>query len=166
MKCQLCNKNDATIHLTEIVNEKMVELHICEACAKEKSVDMTPQISFNDILSGLVDFTEHQESDSSLLRCSNCNMDYRMFKEAGRLGCAQCYDSFKSVLGPLIKRVHGALQHSGKRPEHLSKTSTIEQEIKILSDKLKEHVAREEFEEAAQLRDQIKALEEKLKEDK
>ena len=163
MLCQICGMADATIHLTEIVDNQMVELHICEQCAKEKAVDLSPPVAFNDILSGLVDFTARQEDDDSAVKCSKCGLTYEQFKKIGRLGCPDCYQSFQSSLQPLIKKVQGTTHHLGKRPSRLSGSSKLELEIKELTAKLKRHVMAEEFEEAAQVRDKIKMLEMKRK---
>jgi uncharacterized repeat protein (TIGR04138 family) len=35
MLCNQCNERDATIHLTHIVNDKMMKRHLCEVCGKE-----------------------------------------------------------------------------------------------------------------------------------
>ncbi len=163
MLCQLCGINEATIHLTEIVDNQMVELHVCEQCAKEKAVDLSPPVSFNDILSGLVDFTSRKENEGVDVKCPTCGLTYEKFKKIGRLGCVDCYQSFQSFLYPLIKKVQGTTHHLGKRPSRLSGSMKIELEVKELADKLKKHVAREEFEDAAHVRDKIKMLEMKLK---
>ena len=161
MKCQLCNVNSATVHVTELINGQKVELHICEECAMKKAIDLTPQIPFNEIISGLMDFTSKKEQDSINLECSGCGMDYDDFKKHGRLGCEECYESFKAVLVPLIKRVQGATHNMGKMPVSSSGEITVDAEIQELAVKLKQHIAREEFEEAAQVRDKIKMLEAK-----
>ncbi len=161
MMCQMCNQQEATIHLTEIVNEKMVELHICEQCAKEKAVDLSPPVSFNEVLSGLVDFADHKETQLDV-KCSECGMTYDEFKTNGRLGCAICYESFQKALIPLIKNIHGAINHLGKRPEKLEGSMKVEMEIKELQERLKKHIGLEEFEEAVGIRDKIKMLEKKL----
>ena len=162
MMCQICGVNESTIHLTEIVNDQMVEFHICEQCAKEKAVDLAPPVSFNDILSGLVDFTARGESENVDLRCARCGLSYEDFKKNGRLGCEECYKAFEAVLMPLIKRVQGTTHHLGKRPSRLSGGMKIEVEIRGLNEKLKKHIQLEEFEEAAQVRDKIKMLEKKV----
>jgi protein arginine kinase activator len=163
MICQVCKKNEATIHLTEIVNDKMVELHVCEGCAKEKSVELAPPMAFNDILSGLADFTGQIKNETINVVCPYCKMTFEQFREKGRLGCAQCYDSFQDELAPLIKNVQGTTHHIGKRPADLDESKQIELEIKQLSNKLKQLVKDEEFEEAVQVRDKIRTLETRLK---
>jgi len=158
MICQICGVAEATIHLTEIVNSQMIDLHLCEQCAKEKEVDLAPPISFSDLLSGLVDFTAREEKETIDLTCPTCGLTYEGFKKVGRLGCENCYQAFQSVLLPLIKRVQGTTQHMGKRPARMNEKAKGENELKELNDRLKKHIAREEFEEAAQVRDKIRML--------
>ncbi len=52
MKCQLCNNNEATVHLTEIINNKVSKLHICEECAREKGQEMESHFGLSDLLAG------------------------------------------------------------------------------------------------------------------
>ncbi len=164
MLCQICKQNEATIHLTEIVNNNMVELHICESCAKEKSVDISLPVAFKDVLSGLVDFSAIKGGKGPLKVCSNCGISYDEFKSKGRLGCRECYESFRDELLPLIKGVHGALQHFGIRPSSFDDEYEITREIDELNIKLKRLVELEEFEDAAHVRDKIKMLVKKREE--
>jgi hypothetical protein len=39
MTCDLCSKNEATVHLSEVINDQTRELHLCEACAREKGAE-------------------------------------------------------------------------------------------------------------------------------
>jgi len=56
MVCDLCKKSQATVHLTEIVDDQMSEMHLCEECARKKSVQMEQQFGLADLLAGLADF--------------------------------------------------------------------------------------------------------------
>ena len=128
MKCDLCNKK-ATVHLTEIVDEQMTEMHLCEDCAREKSVQMEQQFGLADLLAGLADFGKQVKKDESVnLKCTNCGMSYEDFRKFGRLGCSECYPSFKMHLATLLKKIHGANQHFGKTPVKMppSKKKKIE----------------------------------------
>jgi Uncharacterized protein with conserved CXXC pairs len=118
MKCQVCAKKTASVHLTEIINDQMTELHLCEQCAKEKGIAGLGQpFGLQDLLAGLVDFgTPISEEKKVALQCPNCKMTYEDFRKIGRLGCSQCYDTFKESLEPLLKKVHGSVQHLGKGP--------------------------------------------------
>ncbi|MCM8813789.1 MAG: UvrB/UvrC motif-containing protein [Candidatus Omnitrophica bacterium] len=165
MVCQVCGKKSATIHLTEIVNDQMTELHVCEGCAKEKGIAGLGQpFGLQDLLSGLVDFGAPLagaggKQAKSVVQCSNCKMSYEDFRKAGRFGCSQCYEVFKESLEPLLKKIHGATQHQGKAPTHGDESVKMKKELQDLQLKLQRAVQNEEFEEAAKLRDKIRTLE-------
>ena len=161
MLCDICGKNQATVHLTEIVDEQMNELHLCEECARQKSAQMEQQFGLSDLLAGLAEFEKPAlEKEVSSLKCPNCNLTYADFKKIGRLGCGECYKAFKKYLGPLLKRIHGSSQHVGKVP---AKVKVVRKKIDLtdLRNALQKAIENEEFEEAAKLRDQIKELEKK-----
>lgn len=169
MLCDICTKNEATVHLTEIVDEQMTELHLCEDCAREKSVEMEQQFGLSDLLAGLSDFGKQVEGkEISKIQCPYCKLTYGDFKKIGRLGCSKCYSSFSKYLVPLLKRIHGSSTHMGKFPAGVAAPESIKkQEVKTkegnelteLKDKLYEAIKLENFEEAAKLRDKIKEME-------
>ena len=177
MLCDECKKNKATVHLTEIVNEQITKLNLCEVCAKEKGSDVEQHFGIADLLAALSDVEPQsaahggapgQSAVSSKAKCARCGMNYDDFKKVGRLGCSQCYQAFKNSLTPLLKRIHGSTQHIGKTPApHLLKeqkvSSQIQQELEAVKEELAKAVKKEEFEEAASLRDKIKFLEKKFK---
>ncbi|MBI4846754.1 MAG: UvrB/UvrC motif-containing protein [Candidatus Omnitrophica bacterium] len=162
MVCQVCGKKTATVHLTEIINDQMTELHLCEVCAKEKGIAGLGQpFGLQDLLAGLVDLGTPVPAGNkkTVLQCSNCKMTYEDFRKNGRLGCSQCYDTFKESLEPLLKKIHGASQHLGKSPLREGKEFKAKKELQDLYLKLQKAIQTEEFEEAAKIRDRIKKLE-------
>lgn len=163
MLCDICKKNDATVHLTEIVNDQMSELHLCEDCARQKSLAMEQQFGLNDLLAGMADFgkTEKESETAVNVKCPNCGLTYADFKKIGRLGCGECYNAFSKYLAPLLKRIHGSTQHTGKSPLKVTKVLKNEIDIQALRNRLQKAIAQEAFEEAAKLRDQIKEAEKK-----
>ena len=123
MKCQLCNKNEATVHLTEIINNKVSKLHICEHCAKAKGQEMETHFGLSDLLAGLADFNlPTQENKKTEIKCKVCGFSLSDFEKEGRLGCPGCYASFKEELLPLLKRIHGSTRYMGKVPLKKDKT--------------------------------------------
>lgn len=168
MVCNVCGTNEATIHLTEIVNDQMVEIHLCETCAQEKGTEFKTHFNVGDILSGFSDLAKEVLGQEKVpLKCGNCGMTYEEFGRTGRLGCAECYEAFAKLLMPLIKRVQASTQHVGKKPARLAAPSPrTTQDLRQLQNRLQKFIAQEEFEEAAKIRDQIKHLEEKLKKTK
>jgi len=168
MLCDICGKSEATVHLTEIVNNEVTKLHLCEECAKQKASEMEEHFGLADLLTGLADFGGQLESDETAkLKCPNCGFTYMDFKKIGRLGCGECYDAFKKNLSPLLKRIHGCSdQHYGKAPPKAQKAVKVRDDIQELKGRLQKAVEMEEFEEAAKLRDQIKELEKKMEKKK
>ena len=165
MLCDVCGKNPATVHLTEIVDEKMNELHLCEECARQKSTQMEQQFGLSDLLAGLAgtDKATAKNKEAEFLpsvKCPNCGLTYADFKKIGRLGCGDCYAAFKKYLGPLLKRIHGASSHFGKAPVKIAaKTVRKKSDLEGLRKELQEAIYREAFEDAARLRDKIKEME-------
>jgi len=160
MLCDICSKNNATVHLTEIIDGSVTKLNLCESCAREKGAEMESHFGLSDLLAGLADFgVQVQDKGASILKCGNCGLKYNDFKKIGRLGCSECYDVFKKALAPLLKRIHGSDQHLGKAPESVTEIIGEDITMQELKDKLQKAVQFEEFEEAAKIRDEIKKLE-------
>jgi protein arginine kinase activator len=173
MTCDICGKNPATVHLTEIIDDQMNELHLCEECAHKKSAQMEQQFGLSDLLAGLAGFEKQKdEKEGLVLKCPNCGMTFKDFKKIGRLGCGECYAAFRSFLGPLLKRIHGSNLHCGKTPgSRIAKLTRRKAEVREtraparidsvqeLRIRLQKAVEAEAYEEAARLRDQIKELE-------
>ena len=162
MLCQICGKNPATVHFTEIHDNKMSEIHVCERCAEEKGMHTPAQqhkFEIADLLAGMVDaMTQTDEERVGHVQCPRCGLLYSSFKETGRLGCAECYTAFQFQLRPLLRRIHGDTRHRGKAPVHGPAENGARQ-IQRLHDELQRAVEREEFERAASIRDDIRKLE-------
>lgn len=160
MLCELCKQSQATVHLTEIVNEQMTELHLCEVCANQKGAQVESHFGLADLLSGLAEFGKPQEAEEVAVKtCAGCGMTYDDFRKVGRLGCGECYTTFKRSLGTLLKRIHGSPIHLGKAPARIVKPAKAKSELAELKRKLEEAIASEAFEEAARLRDQMRRME-------
>lgn len=175
MLCQDCNNNDATIHLTQIVNNEKVVLNLCKDCAEKRGFHSPfEQMPFPlaEIVSGMVGPIKQQKKGKknkaiqSDLKCSNCGLTFAEFGQAGRLGCPKCYSAFKPELTNLLRRIHGSADHRG----HVAETPTEDlkyiREDKKLRDELKKAIEDENFEVAAELRDRIRELSAKTKGDK
>lgn len=172
MLCDECGKNKATVHLTEIINEQITKLNLCEGCAKEKGTEVEQHFGIADLLAALSDVETATPSSGTLSprnKCPHCGLAYEDFKKIGRLGCSDCYETFRASLAPLLKRIHGSHQHFGKSPDpvHLKEqkiSSKLSEEMSQLKQDLARAIKKEEFEEAAAVRDKIKFLEKKMKE--
>lgn len=164
MQCQICNNNDATIHLTEIVDGKRTEMHICEQCAAEQGLAVKSQIPINELLSGLL---AAQPSDDELsaasgqqVQCPHCGFTLDQFRKEGVLGCAYDYEVFEKALLPLIEKAHdGKTTHCGKLPSKTPKDTKKQVKLLNLRQQLDAAVRTEDYEQAAKLRDKINKIE-------
>ena len=165
MLCERCNQRPATVHLTQVINNQKTEMNVCEYCANELQQEVwgfNSQFNLHNFLGSLIGEDYNQTIKIKEENCPKCGISKRQFAKGGLLGCADCYRSFHSQIIPLVRRVHGTVQHTGKVPKRTGGKAKITKEIKELKDKLQRAIANEEFENAAMLRDQIKSLEAKL----
>lgn len=169
MICQECNQRPATLHFTKIVNGKKTEFHICDHCAREKGefIPGSNSFSIHQLLSGLLNFEQPISKDikekQQQLVCKKCEMTFEQFAHTGRFGCAECYHTFNTKLDPILKRVHsGNHTHAGKIPKRIGGSIQLRRKIAGYKDELKNLIAKEEFEQAAKVRDEIRQLENSL----
>lgn len=162
--CDICGERPAVVHLTQVVDNKTINSHLCEECAAQKGVSQ-PSAPGN---LPLVDFLANMGGEPSLspsddaaeVSCPFCGLLASDFKELGRLGCPQCYSTFEASLRSLLRRIHGGTQHVGKvylPPDPTDRER--EKRLDGLRKKLRRAVEAEDFERAAELRDEIRAME-------
>ncbi len=168
MICNICGKNEATIHLTEILNNQMVEIHLCEMCAEEKGTDLkATQLNFGQLLANLSGlFPEVKTQRIQKIVCKGCQMSFDEFTKTGRLGCGVCYESFEKQLMPLLRRIQKGIRHAGKIPQRSSGKVKAVYNLRDLQSRLQQAVQKEAYEEAASIRDQIRVIEDGLKKEK
>jgi len=163
MLCCICKEKNATVHLTQITREKMQKVDLCEECAKTKGVNDETGFSLADLLLGLGASQELEQSPGGTeAKCPQCGFTHADFKKSGRLGCSECYVTFSEGLGGLLKTMHKGTRHIGKVPESLRTRRDLAEQLTALQKKLNQAIETEDFEQAAQLRDQIKQLNNRL----
>ncbi len=159
MVCDICKASEATIHLTQIVDGKVRKVDLCELCAKAKNVTGHPDFSVADLMMGLGASEGIAASAAPDEQCPVCGMTAADFKKTGRLGCGECWRTFEKGLGALLKDLHKGTTHIGKIPARTTATRARADQLRALESELKRAVKEERFEEAAKLRNQIRALE-------
>ncbi len=161
--CSECGAAEAVVHLTQIVDDVASVLHLCEKCAASRGVNQPSPPAHSpltDFLSQMTGPEEGAESGDEDRTCTFCDLTFAGFRENGRLGCPHCYTTFDFYLKNLLRRIHGGVQHVGK--VYLPPDPTVserEQRLEGLRRKLRYAISTEDFERAAQLRDQIRSLE-------
>ncbi|HEX9727644.1 MAG TPA: UvrB/UvrC motif-containing protein [Gemmatimonadales bacterium] len=169
MDCQQCGLRPAAIHLTQVVDNEVKTLHLCEACASDKGVETEATVAkfpLSDFLASMgKGAASALPAGADGEACSFCGGTLQDFRDTGRLGCPRCYDTFEPHLRTLLRRIHGSSRHVG----HVERTTgwaggvagahPIEETLVALRDRLRRAVAAENFELAAELRDQIRGIE-------
>ena len=163
MLCCICKEREATVHLTQITGDKMQKVDLCEECSKTKGVNDPAGFNLADLLLGLGASQEIEQAAGGVeLKCPRCGFTQADFKKAGRLGCPECYKTFGEGLEGLLKSMHKGTRHVGKVPESLRQSRDLSDRLRMLQKKLAKAIEDENFEQAAQLRDEIKQMSAKL----
>ena len=186
MLCEKCKQREATVHRQAIVNGVSHSEHLCSECAAKEGKgwmnDFDPFFN-NDFFSdhGLSNWFQPffqsigaTAPTSPLIpvgACPHCGMTWEDFQKNGLLGCSECYNHFADVLPPLLRRLHGQSEHIGKKPYNSAPAGkpqtpppapqaekAPQTELEKLQQQMREAIDSENFEEAARLRDEIKAL--------
>ena len=164
MLCQQCQKRVANVYFTQIINGKKIEMYLCEKCADEKGqFGFSPQLNLGDFLWGFPGFGGSagfaQAEQPEEVRCDGCSMSFDDFRKSGKLGCGSCYNIFRENLSPILRRIHGNIEHTGKVPEKFLRCVETTNEIERLKAELTAAISSEKYEMAADLRDRIRDLE-------
>ena len=167
MLCENCGEREAVIHLTQIVNNAVTTMHLCEPCAAEKGVETSASVAkfpLGDFLASLGKEGTPEPEEAGGMACPACGATLRDFRQTGRLGCARCYETFEPHLRDLLRRLHGSASHigetyagAGARPR--AAAAPREDTLSELKEQLRRAVETENFELAAELRDRIRVLE-------
>ena len=186
MLCERCKIREANIQYTEVINGVKTDHNFCAQCAKE--MDFGPYSAIFDgefplaqLLSGLLggEMPSQKKDRLSQVTCPVCGTSYEEFVKNSCFGCADCYTVFDPLIHDNIKQLQGSDCHKGKRPvcqtqpeeshalatevadqEVTQNKSTVQQQLRAWDRKLKEALREEDYENAAVLRDKIRALKE------
>lgn len=168
MLCDNCGDREAAIHLTQIVNNSVTTMHLCEQCAAEKGVETGASVAkfpLGDFLASLGKSGAGEQAEAGTdVACPSCGGTLKDFRETGRLGCAVCYTTFEPHLRDLLRRLHGSSQHAGERYAAVAVAEAAadtggQPALGELRERLRRAIEAENFELAAELRDRLKVLE-------
>lgn len=173
MLCQNCSKEQATTHIKRVVNGEATEQHLCAACAKKLGFDSffdDFSLSIPNIFAGFFGDAPLALSGRQSERCATCGSSFEEIVRTGMVGCADCYETFYDRLLPSIQRIHGRAKHAGKHPPQTiaadaaaaqaPQTPSKEDKLTDLQTQMQQAIESQNFEQAAVLRDAIKALKE------
>jgi protein arginine kinase activator len=166
MVCEECGR-PATVHVTTIANGQRQDHHLCESCAREKGeleFLPDPQKALEAWIASLAGLAGHAQvrpgvAPAPTASCPSCGLTFQEFVQTSQLGCADCYRSMAEALAPVISHVQGTAPYSGKLPAKVEGTVRRDKDIRRLRETLARLVAQERYEEAARVRDELRALE-------
>ena len=165
--CQSCHQRDAVVRLTQIVGEEVTTVHLCSKCAAERGIETDVEAAQTPLGAFLAAMGQGAPGIAAAAAtgesCPECHATLHDFRTSGRLGCPRCWVVFERPLRTLVRRVHGASRHTGKRYELAEEFSISAPELRErtrleLREQLRGAIAAEEFERAAELRDQLRDL--------
>lgn len=156
--CQHCKQARATVHITDVIEKR--DRHLCDECAEREGIIVKhgPQTT-NAVLQEFI----KQKSGlgaADAQTCPRCGITFREFRLKGLLGCPHDYEVFRPLLLPLIERAHqGGKRHVGKTPHPADDRGRRQSGLRKLRRELQEALDQENYELAARVRDQLRAME-------
>lgn len=161
MLCEECGKNPATVSITVTTGSGTNTRRLCPECMKKMEFSLVKgdiQSFLSSVLSVLGSEKKAEQQPSVV--CTGCGLSFAEYEHTGRLGCAQCYRDFADHLKPSLQKIHGRTQHAGRTPKAFVPDPADERNERMneLRRQMDEAVAEENFEEAARLRDELRAL--------
>jgi len=161
MKCEICGLKEAVIHVRQIQKDLVRELHICEECAQEKGLirEEESELPIANLLSGLLEGKDMPGAGEALEACPSCGMKAAEFRKQGKLGCSECFKAFEKDLRAILSQMAARPRHTGKLPRALEGEPVPGSESEELRNQLERAVEQEDYERAAELRDQIRKTE-------
>ncbi|MCE5316137.1 MAG: UvrB/UvrC motif-containing protein [Parachlamydia sp.] len=163
LECSECKKR-ISVHYTEIVGDSITVTGMCADCPElQRRLYGTP----HHVAAGA------PMEGGAGLACGNCGTAFESVKMGNPLGCSECYAVFdEMLLSEMLSAVRAPSRLSSVKkgmPLHLGRATGEVQEMSpslrllALNEALNETLKREDYEQAAWLRDQIKALSENQK---
>ncbi|MFU8780964.1 MAG: UvrB/UvrC motif-containing protein [Kiritimatiellia bacterium] len=154
--CEICEKVEACVEVKHYEDGELRELSLCADCAQKHGLKLPASLADFLLETTLQDVAAKTPPlDAGVdpsFRCPACRMRLLDFRNSGRLGCPECYLAFGEMLEPMLMGMHRSLAYQGAVPSGISKHAGR------LEQALQEAVAREDFEEAARLRDQLREV--------
>ena len=167
-QCQSCHEHEAVVRLTQIVGDAVTTVHLCSRCAAERGIETDAEVAQTPLGAFLAAMGKGEPAvpmaAGSVESCPACGATLHDFRSTGRVGCAECWTTFEQPLRDLLRRLHGATKHTGEgyrvaSPAELTPAEARQRHRAELREELAAAIAAEQFERAAELRDQLRVVE-------
>lgn len=159
MLCQNCGLRTATTHVRTSINGVQEEKMLCSECAAKEGFGGLSSLFTGGLLGSLLKNDLSGTTAAGAVRCTRCGISFEEIARSGKVGCADCYRQFHDKLAPTVEKLHGKADHIGKVPPQSKGAEAAKPSVEQLKEELARAVEAQEFERAAQLRDQIRERE-------
>lgn len=164
MMCERCGKNQANTHVKRVINGQVYEARLCSECAAQMGfASLAGTLNLGSLLGST--FTNAINGNASAINnqptCPVCGATFNDITETGLVGCAKCYEVFYDRLLPSLQRIHGKTNHVGKLPGCAGEKAKVQSKLDELKNQLAKAIEQQEYEKAAEIRDEIKEIEAK-----
>lgn len=161
-----CKSGKPSVHVLDVTGGKVVkEQFVCTAAAEALGILQPKVVSLSlsaevleQLSSGIKAKARQSRTETA---CPGCGLTLATFRERGRLGCPRCYDVFRPHLTQLLERIHDATTHCGRFPGRTDRSTADPVRVADLRESMRSAIAAERYEEAAQLRDEIRRIEQR-----
>ena len=172
MVCQHCRCQVATIHIQKITKEgKLRDQWLCAECASRLGLLPAESKWFTGEINPYRTYRQQEDS------CPVCGMTFSQLMAGGAPGCSRCFSVYHRQLRSIIQKMHGLSSYAGKQPEQSYALRIVRRENQALISQgellrlslyqkqreMEKAVEKQDFERAALLRDEIRAMQEKEK---
>ena len=158
MICSNCKANTASFFYTQSINGKESSVALCHNCASKVGIG---QSIVSPLFGSFFKNPKAGRDNVSAKKCSLCALTFDEILKMGKVGCPECYNTFREELKDTIRSIHGITKHTGLTPSGITPCETKNAKVSeedLLRERLNEAIMTENYEEAAVLRDKIKAL--------
>lgn len=165
MKCNICGKKNAIIHIQQVSGTEEISINICEKCAMERGFHFGSKefdLSFNNLITNFNNIKKAIDAQENSKICIECGAIFEEFKKSGIAGCGACYTEFNKYISSYLKKTARSCQHIGKHPSKIKILRRKQHEVFGLKKQLTKAVNCENYEEAAILKDKIRLVKKQI----
>lgn len=161
MLCSNCSSKEASFHYKYIRNGSVTEIHLCQDCARKLGYikENEPIFSPANFLGELLSIPHPSFTQKVAAACPNCKTSFDTIRRTGYTGCDKCYEVFSKPIDAILSKIQPSTVHKGKLNGVEGKKIERDNTLKSLKEELNRAILDENYEEAAVIRDKIRAIE-------
>lgn len=163
MICPKCGNKLATIRYAEVVDGKVTERYLCPDCIAKYQKEAGAGFALADDTPTTADRPSAERLVNEAVRaqraCPSCGTPLTTVVDDGMVGCRTCFDHFGKEIDSILEGLHRGMQHKGKVSKLDNTRARTRADLQNKRQLLRTMLKAENYEEAARLRDEIRALE-------